>query len=131
MLINNMAKTDKKGGFLRTILHAATAVKVGTKLVNSSSKSKPGTNNVAKDKTVRVIDLQNNKRFTLKPTSNSIQFYNHGNSNKPVGEIYRNNIRKISVENGKVAINKTNNSKFTYKLANNTNQSRAKQILTL
>lgn len=126
---------QKKGGFLGTVLRTVSAVRLGTKAVKSmsnkpkSSHNRPQNSNKLQ-KTVRVIDPKNNSRFTIRSTNKALKFYTHGNSNTPVGEMHRNNIKNIAVNNNTLKITKTNNSSFTYKIANNSNSSHIKQNLS-
>ena len=133
-------KKEQKGGFLKTALRALTAVRLGAKTVDTISKTsqKSNKNNLIKkqnvnrmqrnnksnqkNRNVRVIDEKNNERFTIRPTKETLYFYTHGNSNTPVGEMHRNKIRNIAVNNNTLKITKTNNSSFTYRLANNKNR---------
>lgn len=128
----------QEGGFLRGALLGLRAIRLGAKTVNTVSKvSQPQpqkrnanrTNN-RNNRSIRVIDEKNNTKFTIRPTKQTLQFYTHGNSNTPVGEMHRNKIRNIAVNNNTLKITKTNNSSFTYKIANNRNRTNIKKNLT-
>ena len=120
----------KKGGFFGHALRAAKVVRLGARTVDAVKPANPQ-QTAAPNRSVRVVDVKDDTRYTIKPTQQSLKFYTHGNSNKPVGEMHRNKIKNIAVSNGKLKIVKTNNSSFTYKLTNNkTNQNKIRQNLS-
>ena len=120
----------QEGGFLRAALLGLKAVRLGAKTVNVVSKPSNPRKTAQRNRAVRVIDETNNARFTIRPTKQTLQFYTHGNSNTPVGEMHRNKIRNIAVNNNTIKITKTNNSTFTYKIANNKNRTNIKKNLS-